>query len=394
MTLSNDPPKLNRHRALITFSKNLKELIGLCLQKDPSKRPTAEALLKHPFFKQAKKKDYLAAELLVAIPPIQQRAKVNTAKMNERRGARMASSLKNETIPEEDWDFSSSDELNATDAAAPLELADATSAPLSDKRGRFVVESATQVVSPTSTILFEEHQTSIGSSQDNNCLASEIRKGRFSVNPNPEPLSPTVLDVEEEGRKSRFEIVPPPLIDTPKLSQRLTSSTDTDARVNQGQTTDLEEPVMPPNIYRPSPHHHVRPGHFTERPASHLPSEYPPFVGNQYVYAHQQQLDQLIHWNELMRQQLFELRMRTPSHSYYQAPPLQPYQGAYQGAYQGVYGLPLAEYGMFFGGASPQTSHVSSANASTNEIVPDSHAELERQLAQLKLENEKLRRRD
>lgn len=384
MTLSNDPPKLNRHRALITFSRNLKELIGLCLQKGPSKRPTAEALLKHPFFKQAKKKDYLAAELLVAIPPIQQRAKVNTAKMNERRGARMASSLKNETIPEEDWDFSSSDELNAADAAAPLELADATSVPLSDKRGRFVVESATQVVSPTSTILFEEHQTSIGSSQDNNCLASEIRKGRFSVNPNPEPLSPTALDVEEEGRKSRFEIVPPPPIDTPKLSQRLTSSTDTDARVNQGQTTDLEEPVMPPNIYRPSPYHHVRPGHFTERPASHLPSEYPPFVGSQYVHVHQQQLDQLIHWNELARQQLFELRMRMPSHSCYHA------------AYQGMYGPPLAEYGMFFGGggASPHMSHVSSASGSTAEVMSETHAELERQLAQLKLENEQLRRRD
>lgn len=38
MTLSNDPPKLNRYRETIKFSKAFKDLISSCLQKDPSKR--------------------------------------------------------------------------------------------------------------------------------------------------------------------------------------------------------------------------------------------------------------------------------------------------------------------------------------------------------------------
>lgn len=38
MTLSNEPPKFNRHRVKVTFSKGLKELIHACLQKDPNKR--------------------------------------------------------------------------------------------------------------------------------------------------------------------------------------------------------------------------------------------------------------------------------------------------------------------------------------------------------------------
>ena len=41
------------------FSKAFKEFVSLCVQKDPTKRPSAEELLKHRFIKGAKKTSYL-----------------------------------------------------------------------------------------------------------------------------------------------------------------------------------------------------------------------------------------------------------------------------------------------------------------------------------------------
>ncbi|KAG0182083.1 hypothetical protein DFQ29_005924 [Apophysomyces sp. BC1021] len=73
MTLSNEPPTLDREKAKHKYSKSLKEMIDLCLQKDPKKRPSAEKLLQHPFFKQVKKKDYLCKSVLAYVPPLDQR---------------------------------------------------------------------------------------------------------------------------------------------------------------------------------------------------------------------------------------------------------------------------------------------------------------------------------
>ncbi|KAG0285437.1 hypothetical protein BGZ96_010301 [Linnemannia gamsii] len=73
LTLSNDPPTLDRDSTKHRYSRLLKEMIDSCLQKDPTRRPTAEKLLNHSFFKQAKKKPYLVSGLLHNLPPIEQR---------------------------------------------------------------------------------------------------------------------------------------------------------------------------------------------------------------------------------------------------------------------------------------------------------------------------------
>ncbi|KAF9355544.1 hypothetical protein BGX26_006420 [Mortierella sp. AD094] len=73
LTLSNDPPTLDRDSTKHRYSKILKEMIDCCLQKDPTRRPSAEKLLNHPFFKQAKKKSYLVSALLHNLPPLEQR---------------------------------------------------------------------------------------------------------------------------------------------------------------------------------------------------------------------------------------------------------------------------------------------------------------------------------
>ncbi|KAG1377366.1 hypothetical protein G6F61_006795 [Rhizopus arrhizus] len=73
MTISNAPPTLDRENCKHKFTKTFKEMIDLCLQKDPAKRPTAEKLLQHPFFKQAKKRDYLVKSILAYVPSLDQR---------------------------------------------------------------------------------------------------------------------------------------------------------------------------------------------------------------------------------------------------------------------------------------------------------------------------------
>ncbi|XP_009603953.1 serine/threonine-protein kinase BLUS1 [Nicotiana tomentosiformis] len=56
------------------FSKSFKDMVGLCLDQDPSKRPSAEKLLKHPFFKCSNKgPDFLVKHILQGLPSVEQR---------------------------------------------------------------------------------------------------------------------------------------------------------------------------------------------------------------------------------------------------------------------------------------------------------------------------------
>ncbi|KAI8078654.1 kinase-like domain-containing protein [Halteromyces radiatus] len=73
LTLSNAPPTLEHVHTKYKYSKLFKEMIDLCLQKNPDSRPSAEKLLQHPFFKQCKKKEYLCKAILSQVLPLDQR---------------------------------------------------------------------------------------------------------------------------------------------------------------------------------------------------------------------------------------------------------------------------------------------------------------------------------
>lgn len=79
LTLQNDPPTLDsvaeQKDQYKNYGKSIRKMIAECLQKDPTKRPTATELLKHQFFKKAKDKKYLVQTCLSCAPSIEERAK-------------------------------------------------------------------------------------------------------------------------------------------------------------------------------------------------------------------------------------------------------------------------------------------------------------------------------
>ncbi|CAI9775947.1 unnamed protein product [Fraxinus pennsylvanica] len=64
------------------FTKSFKDMVGLCLDQDPSKRPSAEKLLKHSFFKYSKGPEFLVKNLLHGLPSVEQRFKSMKIRMS------------------------------------------------------------------------------------------------------------------------------------------------------------------------------------------------------------------------------------------------------------------------------------------------------------------------
>lgn len=55
--------------------QSFKEMVAMCLVKDQTKRPTAEKLMKHSFFKSAKSPELSIKKLFADLPPLWNRVK-------------------------------------------------------------------------------------------------------------------------------------------------------------------------------------------------------------------------------------------------------------------------------------------------------------------------------
>ncbi|PNT66019.1 hypothetical protein BRADI_3g05890v3 [Brachypodium distachyon] len=111
MTLQHAPPSLHNTKDK-KFSNSFKRMIGACLIKDPSKRPTAQMLLELPFFKKVKSEDNYVKCMLNKVPSLVARMQTiteNEAKMQADK--KPHDKIKEKTSHEEyfkgvsQWDF-------------------------------------------------------------------------------------------------------------------------------------------------------------------------------------------------------------------------------------------------------------------------------------------------
>ena len=242
MTLSGKPPSLDRKATRHRYSKVFKEMIDLCLQRDPTKRPTAAALLKHSFFAKGslvKKPAYLMETVLARIPPLERRCGLapNLATIDE---------ANEQEFPEE-WNFENDDsatenitrgipgddEEDEEEKHATYDEKDFSNSssncqdPGSNntRRGRFIVEGP--------MTLNDLQNNSSDGTVGTATLPEVVRKGRFSVmeTADEDGVDPTAVALEEHPenaeccdisecatltRKSRFEITTSNDSDTPK----------------------------------------------------------------------------------------------------------------------------------------------------------------------------------
>ncbi|KAK7074896.1 STE20/SPS1-related proline-alanine-rich protein kinase [Halocaridina rubra] len=94
------------------YGKSIRKMITDCLQKDPTKRPTAQELLKHPFFKKARDKKYLQSVLLLGGPSIEERVAKDEPFLRRRqsRGRQPGTSGRLHRTQSGDWVWSSDEE--------------------------------------------------------------------------------------------------------------------------------------------------------------------------------------------------------------------------------------------------------------------------------------------
>ena len=111
LTLQNDPPSIDtgadekdQYKA---YGKTFRKMIVECLQKEPSKRPTASELLKHAFFKKSKDRKYLTQTLLASGPSMETRV-TKAAKRQPGASGRLHRTVTGE------WVWSSEEEDNVS----------------------------------------------------------------------------------------------------------------------------------------------------------------------------------------------------------------------------------------------------------------------------------------
>lgn len=100
---NSNPPVLGRNEQ---FDSNFKDVVNLCLQKDPEKRPTAEALLEKRFFRKARGSEYIYEHLVTRLPPLEHM-------VNIPRSSKLCLIRDRLNSESDSWDFNISSEIKS-----------------------------------------------------------------------------------------------------------------------------------------------------------------------------------------------------------------------------------------------------------------------------------------
>ncbi|KAH6576855.1 hypothetical protein BASA62_001195 [Batrachochytrium salamandrivorans] len=193
LTLQNEPPTLDRDSTKVRSSRMFKDMIDMCLKKDPTHRPTTERLLQHSFFKSAKKNFYLVSSILSHMVPITERQHLHTVKVIQQENsseynplAGRAKGVSFREIPSEvieagprksrfivDLPDQSSFGSTANDGPSSPMVPELTIPPLDQLQ---VPSNQAPSLSPLS-----QTSSQLAGSSASGTLAAEIKKGRFSV---------------------------------------------------------------------------------------------------------------------------------------------------------------------------------------------------------------------
>ncbi|CAG8731158.1 22902_t:CDS:10, partial [Racocetra persica] len=199
VTLSNDPPTLDRDATKHKYSRAFKEMIDQSLQKEPTKRLSAEKLLNHPFFKIAKKKEYLVTKILQNLPPLEERPhkRVQQKPITYTKGG-------------DTWDFQELDEITSNQEVRSVTFnvsSDASELPTSKEDS----STATNVVPKKSRFLLVDQSTSPDSGTllppSVSSTPSDSSVTQFSFYPSSSSgLQQHLTNEEQAVKKGRFSV--------------------------------------------------------------------------------------------------------------------------------------------------------------------------------------------
>ncbi|KAI7870322.1 hypothetical protein BDF14DRAFT_1773088 [Spinellus fusiger] len=239
MTLSNDPPTLKKETRVHKYSRVFREMVALCLNKDPAKRPSADKLLQHPFFRHTKRKEYLVKSLLANIPPLDQR----TPRTSHKKDISFTKV--------EEWDFDSSMEhASSDDSLEEEEDMKDTTPPTVKKHISFATEHTRLSLPFQGTPQASSPET-----------PTALKKSRFTVSESPRdtPESPhfkqcTLPDTSEHHFKESFQRSKSRFNVTPSHS-RQTSINDTlpEIILSEESSVDRSRANLMPHLLPPSP---------------------------------------------------------------------------------------------------------------------------------------------